>query len=179
VFESVDTNLKARPDSVPFGATNEGGPMSEEPKPEPEQDSLRAVYSEISASYHAIDDFRARLLSFLPVASGAGGLLILLQKDGAKESLGPISVFGLCVTLGLFFYELIGSRRCKDLIKLGADFEHEMHVENGPFKSKLHDYFINVRKAGWFVYTTVLVGWIYIAYLAFYPLIVENVNGKN
>jgi hypothetical protein len=150
----------------------EGFPMSEEPEPE----SLRAVYSEISTSYHGIDDFRARLLSLLPIASGAGGLLILLQKDGAKEYLGPISLFGFFVTVGLFIYERIGFRRCKELIELGVDFEHKMQVTKGPFesKSKWDDHLINVQTAGWFVYIPVFVGWIYMAYLGFYPFMTEK-----
>ena len=48
-------------------------------------ENLRVVYSEVCRSYHAIADFRAKLLALLPIASGAGGLLVLSEKDTVKE----------------------------------------------------------------------------------------------
>ena len=56
-------------------------------------ENLRSVYGEVCQSYHAIADFRAKLLALLPVASGAGGLLILAEKDAVKDYLGSIGVF--------------------------------------------------------------------------------------
>jgi hypothetical protein len=38
--------------------------------------NLRTAYDQLCVTYRAIDDFRARLLGFLPVATG-GGLLLL------------------------------------------------------------------------------------------------------
>src|SRR5215216_2596040 len=91
-------------------------------------EDLRIVYSEVCRSYHAIADFRAKLLALLPIASGAGGLLILGQKEKLNEYLGPIGVFGAAVTLGLSVDELRGIQRCKALIKAGKALETKMGV---------------------------------------------------
>jgi hypothetical protein len=39
-------------------------------------DYLLAAYNQLCTSYHAIDDFRAKLLGFLPLVTG-GGLVLL------------------------------------------------------------------------------------------------------
>ncbi|HYN24631.1 MAG TPA: hypothetical protein VES69_06250 [Pyrinomonadaceae bacterium] len=137
---------------------------------QPDSQDLRSVYSEICKSYHAIDDFRARLLALLPVASGAGGLLILAEKETVKDYLGPIGVFGAVVTLGLFVYELRGIQKCKALIEAGAAIETKMRVEEGPFRSKPKGYLyglIDARTAGCIVYLTVLAAWSYMAIVGF------------
>src|SRR5256885_9485547 len=41
-------------------------------------ESIRAVYEEVCNSYHAIDDFRMKLLGFLPLTSVVG--LLLAEK---------------------------------------------------------------------------------------------------
>jgi hypothetical protein len=43
------------------------------------QTALRAAYTEVCQSYERIDDFRAKLLGFLPLVSGTG--LFLLLKE--------------------------------------------------------------------------------------------------
>jgi hypothetical protein len=60
-------------------------------------DNYRAVYQELCNSYRAIDDFRAKLLAFLPFASAAG--LFLLLKDEFPDQtkieaakLGPVRI---------------------------------------------------------------------------------------
>jgi hypothetical protein len=131
-------------------------------------DDLRAVYSELCNSYHAIADFRAKLLALLPIASGAGGLLILAQKDTLREYLGPVGIFGTAVTLGLFIYELRGIQRCKALIKVGKALEARMGIADGQFGSRPEGRavgLISAEVAGWVVYLTVLAGWSYMAIL--------------
>ena len=80
---------------------------------------LPTVYAQICTSYHAIDDFRAKLLALLPFATGAG-IFLLLNKDAVtadtKVFLGPIGIFGFVITLGLFVYEIYGIRKCGALI---------------------------------------------------------------
>jgi len=129
-------------------------------------EDLRIVYSEVCRSYHAIADFRAKLLALLPIASGAGGLLILGQKETLKEYLGPIGVFGAAVTLGLSVYELRGIQRCKALIKAGKALETKMGVPDGQFGSRPKGHLgglIGAETAGWIVYLTVLGAWCYLA----------------
>ena len=140
--------------------------MIEQPHPE----DLRSVYAEVCKSYHAIDDFRARLLALLPIASGAGGLLILAEKDTVIDYLGPIGVFGALITLGLFTYEIRGIQKCGALIDAGAAIETTMKVKDGPFSTKPTGYlhgWIDARTAGWIVYLTVLATWCYLAIVGF------------
>jgi len=128
-------------------------------------EDMRIVYSEVCKSYHAIADFRAKLLALLPIASGAGGLLILAEKDTVKEYLGPIGVFGAAVTLGLFVYELRGIQRCKDLIEAGKALENKMEI-GGQFRSRKKGHLgglVGAETAGWIVYLTVLAAWCYLA----------------
>ena len=63
---------------------------------------LMDAYKEVCATYHRIDDFRAKLLGFLPVASGAG-IFLLLKQDTVPTHLTPAGYFGAVATLGLFF----------------------------------------------------------------------------
>ena len=129
-------------------------------------ENLRVVYSEVCKSYHAIADFRAKLLALLPIASGAGGLLILAEKDTVKEYLGPIGVFGAAVTLGLFVYELRGIQRCRALINAGKALETKMEIGDGQFGSRPKGRMgglIGAETAGWIVYLTVLAAWCYLA----------------
>ncbi len=82
-----------------------------------------AAYSEVCRSYHAVDDFRAKLLALLPIVSGTGGILLLANKDMVARHLGPIGLFGVLVTLGLFCYELRGLQRCGKLLDVGLRLE--------------------------------------------------------
>ncbi|HVF87003.1 MAG TPA: hypothetical protein VM866_05405 [Pyrinomonadaceae bacterium] len=137
---------------------------------EPSAENLRSVYAEVCNSYHAIADFRAKLLALLPIASGAGGLLILAEKETLKEYLVPIGVFGAAVTLGLFLYELRGIQRCKALIEAGKGVEIAMGIANGQFGSRPKGSaagLISAETAGWVVYLTVLAAWVYLAIIGF------------
>lgn len=42
-----------------------------------ESENLRTVYKELCSSYRAVDDFRGKLLGFLPLASGTGVFLLI------------------------------------------------------------------------------------------------------
>ncbi|MBX3235704.1 MAG: hypothetical protein KF814_06095 [Nitrospiraceae bacterium] len=97
-----------------------------------DSENLRTVYKELCASYRAIDDFRGKLLGFLPLVSGTGIFLLIRNptpQDVPKEAFLPIGLFGLFVTLGLFIFEIYGIRRCTHLIVFGAFLEKQMHVE--------------------------------------------------
>ena len=106
----------------------------------------RMIYERVCESYHAIDDFRLKLLGSLPLATGAG-VLILVRGEiklgdetatSAKEFLAAIGLFGLVITLGLFAYELHGIKKCHYLIRAGQFLEEEFGV-HGQFSSRPHD----------------------------------------
>ena len=91
-----------------------------------DKNNLMETYKLLCGSYHAIDDFRAKLLGFLPLATGAG-IYLLLDKLKCENNLPnyvkPLlvagGIFGFAITLGLFAYELFGIKKCDALIEIG------------------------------------------------------------
>ena len=118
--------------------------MSDDKRADEQDDNRRIVYQELCNSYRAIDDFRAKLLGFLPLATGTGIFLLLNNlKDVLKVTAGTdgqtttaematvwvgpalqaAGAFGFFITLGLFFYELYGIKKCHALINAGKNLK--------------------------------------------------------
>lgn len=142
----------------------------------PESDdynNLRAVYQETCKSYHAIDDFRAKLLGVLPLVSG-GGLVVLLKDvkldSGEARYLLPIGFLGAVVTLGLFAYEIYGIRKCHALIQAGIRLERSLNI-CGHFRTRPREVarFIDEPFAAGMIYPAVLGAWVYLALIAALP----------
>jgi hypothetical protein len=141
-------------------------------------DKLKSVYDQLCTSYRAIDDFRTKLLGFLPLASGAGVFFLLgsVFDDPTKRAfytpyLLPIGIFGFVVTLGLFSFEIYGIRKCHALIKAGQQIERALGID-GQFIHRPREVarVINEPFAAGIIYPAVLAGWLYIALLAVLPL---------
>ena len=66
------------------------------------QQAALAAYAEICKSYHAIDDFRMKLLGFLPLASLVG--LLLVANDDLIVSTAEVGIIGneLIAFAGIF-----------------------------------------------------------------------------
>jgi hypothetical protein len=127
------------------------------------------AYNQLCTSYHAIDDFRAKLLGFLPLVTG-GGLVLLtgLKKDVRQEFFAPMGFFGILVTLGLLIYELFGIKRCQELIKEGEKLEKEMFESGkevrGQFTNRGYQFlFVSKPLAAAFIYSAALAAWMYLA----------------
>lgn len=137
-----------------------------------EGDNLRAAYDQICSGYQAIDDFRAKLLALLPLASGTG--IFLLLSDTFTQSQGPallpqfllpIGVFGFAVTLGLYCYELRGIQYCTHLIAAGRNLEQQLQVA-GRFSTRPTRHvagWISELSAAHLIYPAVLAAWIFVA----------------
>lgn len=127
---------------------------------------LTAVYQEVCSSHQAIADFRAKLLGFLPLASGAGIFFLLNQTfaDVTKQYLLPIGVFGFAVTLGLSFYELRGIQQCNSLIRGGENIEELLGI-HGQFRLRPPPVngFIGNTLAARVIYPAVLAAWTFVA----------------
>lgn len=134
------------------------------------------VYDQLCQSYRAIDDFRAKLLGLLPLATGAG-IWTFLDKFEEVQPISPegksiliaSAVFGALITLGLFAYEIYGIKKCGALITAGRLTENlALQIENGQFKSRPQSvaHIVNEPFAAGIVYPAVLAAWCYIA-LAF------------
>ena len=98
--------------------------------------AVRLIYDEISNSFHKVDDFQAKLLGFLPLASGTLMSLLVGQDPKLHDAyVGVLGVFGALITLGLYCYELRGIQRCNILVRLGASIESDLETR-GPFTDK-------------------------------------------
>lgn len=139
--------------------------------------NLNVAYQELCKSYHAIDDFRTKLLGFLPLAT-AGGIVLLLNNPkglesldaGTKALLAAVGAFGGLITLGLFAYELYGIKKCGELILRGKFMERSLlknteHIKDGPFESRPHEVagIINEPFAAGVIYPAVLSAWVFFA----------------
>jgi hypothetical protein len=138
------------------------------PTPKPE-----VAYTELCAGYLAIEDFRGKLLGFLPLATG--GIFLYAGKSGEGNLSNPkfslaFGIFGFLITLGLFAFELYGIRRCTALIHLGEDLENQLKIE-GQFLRRpvgLEGWgpwgflkYINEPMASGIIYPTVAAAWLY------------------
>jgi divalent metal cation (Fe/Co/Zn/Cd) transporter len=140
--------------------------------------NLSTVYQEVCASYHGIADFRAKLLGFLPLASGAGIFLLLGQLPDPECSptiLLAVGLFGFLVTLGLFTYELRGIQRCNALIAVGKKLEQELGFQ-GQFRLRpgAINGIIGTTLAARIIYPAVLAAW---TFVALYGIIISNWGG--
>ncbi len=135
-----------------------------------QNDNKLRVYEQLCSSYRAIDDFRAKLLALLPLATGGGIFLLVGDQTRAKAIapyLPPIGLFGVIVTLGLFFFELDGILKCTHLIRAGAKLERDLGID----RETAHFIdlplgilgFINEPLAAGIVYPAVLAAWTFLA----------------
>jgi hypothetical protein len=150
----------------------------------PVNNNLIKIYDECSNGYHKVDDFRAKLLGFLPLASGIAilGTLYIKKEKGSDYFLSDhhitIGIFGIFVTLGLLVYELKGIEKCTQFIKLGEWIEGQMEdnlvngkIRVGYFTELLKgNSVINEPVASAFIYSIVLALWTYVSCLKIYPL---------
>lgn len=99
-----------------------------------EYQALLTVYSEICKSYQAVDDFRTKLLGFLPLTSLVSifilnpGSVPAIEDLLSNELLGFASIFAALLTLALFGYEVRGIRRSDELIRAGTGIEKKLDI---------------------------------------------------
>jgi hypothetical protein len=107
------------------GDIGKGPPADDSKKVSPE------IYHELCTSYRGIDDFRAKLLGALPLATGAGILFTAKEVSPLLQYAWAIAIFGILITFGLFCYEIYGITKCSALILTGTKIElaeHEFEI---------------------------------------------------
>jgi len=136
--------------------------------------NLRVAYEQLCNSYRAIDDFRAKLLGFLPLVTGGGVILLASQALKANQFLLPAGLFGFAVTVGLLAYELFGIKKCHALLLAGEDLERQMGLPVGEKGKGPAGQFVrrpphllrivNEPFAAAAIYPAVMAVWIYLAF---------------
>jgi hypothetical protein len=124
---------------------------------------IELAYNQLCTSYHNIDDFRARLLGLLPLASGGGIALLASSPGGLPQSfLAPAGVFGFMIVFGLFLFELFGITKCAELIDQGKRLERRMGLSEAQFISRPQGIVGSLISEPWasaVVYSAVLASW--------------------
>ncbi len=137
-------------------------------------ESRRILYERVCSQHDGIAEFRGKLLSLLPLASGAGIFLLVDNGDVAgtlRPHLGAIGGFGLAVTTGLFFYELRGIQNCHALIQAARHLEQKLSAgASGAFQSKPRPTWgVGAETAALIVYPSVAGAWTYLGSLTAGP----------
>jgi len=137
--------------------------MSDEKLTDQQYENLRAVYQQLCSSRQAIDDFRAKLLVFLPLVTGGIFLLLNTLNDEAKQFFG---VFGFVITVGLYFYEFLASLKCDHLIEVGKQLEGRLAI-NGQYTERPVGIagFVNEAYLARVIYPAVLAAWTFLAFV--------------
>jgi hypothetical protein len=148
--------------------------------------NLRTAYEQLSTSYRAIDDFRTKLLGFLPLVTGGGLILLTGRADEVRrEFFRPLGLLGTAVTTGLLAYELFCIKKCHNLIETGKDLERNLGLsvddENKPagqFLSRPKHLLglINEPFAAAAIYPAVIAAWIYLAFFLEDPQRGKNIS---
>lgn len=138
--------------------------LSQEKEPTSAQKTM--LYQELCNSYHNINDFRTKILGFLPLASGAG-IFYLLSNSATSagkitQYLLPIGMVGAIVTFGLFIYDLRAIQIRHEIIKAGKDIEKMLQIR-GQFSARPPGslQFIHDLGGSTLIYSAVIAGWIF------------------
>jgi hypothetical protein len=146
------------------------------------QENLRILYQELCTTYRSIDDFRAKLLGALPLATAIGIFLVIPDffKDEQspeiayyfKSLLPPIALFGFVITLGLLIFEIHGIRRCTRLITVGKYLERELGQEaQFVYRAKSIAGFISEPLASGVIYSSVAAVWAFLGLYFVCPVV--------
>lgn len=158
-------------------AAGTSGPFRQDP-------GMLAAYAEVCRSYHAIDEFRMKLLGLLPLASLVAVFMVdrsalvagELSGGGAgRELLGFAAIFAAMLTLALFGYEVRGIQRCHNLITEGKHIEEVLGIGHGQFHVCTEEHenpsmitrALNAKLIACFIYSLVFAGWLFLALRVF------------
>jgi hypothetical protein len=124
-----------------------------------------AVYTEIGNNYRAMDDLRLRLLALLPLATGAGIVLLLGGHSASAAIDVPVGLFGMVATISLYFYEVHGIEKCAHYIDAGAKLEEDFKVR-GSFTNRPHGVsrvIVSELLPAALIYPASFTGWLFLA----------------
>jgi hypothetical protein len=131
-----------------------------------EPNHVGTAYDQLCSTYRAIDDFRAKLLGFLPLVTGGGLILLTGRVDEVRRDFfAPVGLFGIAVTTGLLAYEVYAISKCHALIEGGKALEQELRLPAAQFTRRPDAMFkvVNEPFAAAVIYPAVLAAWTYLA----------------
>ena len=141
---------------------------------------LLPAYEQLCTSYRGIDDFRAKLLGFLPPVTG-GGLVLLTGRsvEVRKDFFGPVGLFGIAVTAGLLAYEPFGIKKCHALIEAAKAMERDLKMPAGQVRTRPNNLLrvVNEPFAAALIYSAALAAWTYLALLYVNPSLGKLLSG--
>lgn len=136
------------------------------------------IYQAICTSYNAINDWRAKLLGFLPLASGAGIFFLLNSSFTTVTTQGksttittpltqyllPIGIVGALVTAGLFIYDVRAVQLRISLVEAGKAIEGVQSKPGGQFTNRPHSYghILNDTIGSTVIYFAIIAGWLFL-----------------
>jgi hypothetical protein len=141
------------------------------------------VYQQLCASYQSSEEFRTKLLSFLPIVSGAG-IFAFVQTNITDLFFVPIGLMGAALAFGLFLFELGGLYWRLALTYRGMELENNLKV-NGQFSvqpggkdqnnAQADCGYHMVRDSMWtsnrwgasVIYASVITAWLFTSYAGF------------
>lgn len=133
---------------------------------------IKTADKRICAAHDQVSDVRAKLLALRPITFRHRHIFFVSDKKPADESLihlFPVGIFGALITIGLFFYELRGIQKCRDLIACAKRLEKELVPDlwqYGTFNFRQNAAlggFVGATGAALVIYPTVISGWIYVS----------------
>jgi hypothetical protein len=134
--------------------------------------ALKAVYDQVCDAHNGIADFRGKLLTLLPIASGVG--IFSLVKEGlplkAIDHFLGLGIFSAVIVFGLFIFDLVGIHRCRTLRVYGCALEKKLLPADSPkgrFTLEREKFvrFVSITAASLTIYPAVIAAWSYVACL--------------
>ena len=93
-----------------------------------------AEYKEVLTQFRALTDIRFKLLTYLPLGTAAGAVLV--SKDSALVKHPEISAFAFVVTLCIATYDKRNDQHYDELVARAAELERKLQIEHGSFSHR-------------------------------------------
>lgn len=129
--------------------------------------ALLQEYGEVSNNFRTLTDIRFRMLSLLPIATGAVAATAAIKGDLTSIGSLPFSLFGLAATIGLATYNARNDQLYNELVGRAASIERSLGLPDGSFANRPKDW-LTIRWNGihWKVNHGMAIATIYTASVA-------------
>jgi hypothetical protein len=98
--------------------------------------TLLKEYGEVGQMFRKLTDIRFRLLSFIPLVSGASVALTVLRNEIANVGVPFFALFGLAITIGLIIYNARNDQLYNELVGRAGAIERSVGLHDGYFANR-------------------------------------------